>query len=337
MPAKDKTKAKFKTEELSASDETSESGKVSAEKPEVEAEDSPTVITVKSAKKSSTLEPEFPSKPEEKPETEDMSVPETQAKEDEKPLSYEVEEKRKEEDKKESDGDKPITPDFSKEEPKKVASFSLLDADVEKTENKPSFKPDTSEPPKTEPQKDEVGQEEVNDWIDVASEKKDGGGKKFSAKPFIFTLIFVVIAGIIGGGIYYYTTQVQKGSSSQQAEPTTTPQVTETPQATATPTAEEKLDLTKYKVSVLNGSGIPGEANVVKGLLTKAGFKNIDGGNAASYDYKDTEVSLKGNLPSGVYGAVETALSSTYTVSKSDTSLKDSSTYDVVIIVGVKK
>ncbi|MCB9812977.1 MAG: LytR C-terminal domain-containing protein [Pseudomonadales bacterium] len=60
------------------------------------------------------------------------------------------------------------------------------------------------------------------------------------------------------------------------------------------------LDLDQYTLRVLNGSGISGQANVVKSDLQKAGFKNIDIGNAQKISSNKTQILLNPKLPSEV-------------------------------------
>jgi len=123
--------------------------------------------------------------------------------------------------------------------------------------------------------------------------------------------------------------------SSLTPTPTPTP-VSSTPTPTPSEIMEE-LDLSEYSVSLLNGSGVPGEAGNAEELLSELEFADIKTGNAESYDYEQTEVSLKKNLPQGVYSKIEAALSETYSISLSETTLDEDSTFDIIIIVGQRK
>ncbi len=60
------------------------------------------------------------------------------------------------------------------------------------------------------------------------------------------------------------------------------------------------LDLDQYKIRVLNGSGISGQAGIVKTNLEKAGFKNIDVGNAQKIASNKTLVLIIPTLPSEI-------------------------------------
>jgi len=140
-----------------------------------------------------------------------------------------------------------------------------------------------------------------------------------------------VIAAVVGGVIYY-----RKGVSNapSEATPTTKPEPTSTETTSPTPT---EVDLSSYSISILNGSGIPGTAGKVADLLKNAGVKKINTGNASSYDFEATSVSMKKSVPEAVFEKIREVLSKDYAVVKSEDSLEDNSTYDIIIIVGVKK
>jgi hypothetical protein len=242
----------------------------------------------------------------------------------------------------------------------KISSFSQLDsmkssdkANMEKEEEKePEKKLEESEPksevpetPQEEPPEEEkseseekMSSENVKDWLkdirpDTTKDVEKGGGFNFKLF-FIFVVIFALLGALVGG-IFYYKQNVSMQAPS--GEKTTTTEVTLTP--TATPTSEATLDLTKYSVNILNGSGIKGEAGKVEELLISAGFAEdkVTTGNANSYDYTTTSVSLKKDIPDEVFGKVKTALGSGYTVEKAVATLSDSSSYDIEIIVGNSK
>lgn len=199
-------------------------------------------------------------------------------------------------------------------------------------ENKTSLDPATPE------ESDTAKPEDPKEWLkDIKPEiegdtQNSSGGKKI----FFFILILVIVAGLIGGGIYYYQTQMAPLDTESTnevmekiAEPTSTPEEEE-----ASPSAEMSLDT--YSVNVLNGSGIAGEAGKVSTALEAEGFENIDTGNASSYDYIETEVSLKEEVPTTVYDAIKNALEDTYIITKGD-ELDEDSEFDIEIIVGSKK
>ncbi len=247
--------------------------------------------------------------------------------------------------------------EVKKESPAKISSFSQLDVDkpAELPEDDKPMAPDTKEtlqdvsstteeemeavPAVTndEDNPEKMSSDDVKQWLkdirpDTTKEvEKSGGG--FNLKIFfVFLLAFAVIGALIGGLIYYK----QKVSSPKMVADVSPTPVEATPAPTATPAA--MVDISKLKLNILNGSGIKGEAGKVETLLTKAGFTedNISTGNANTYDYKTTSVALKKGVPDVVFDKVKSALGSGYDVVKGVGTVKDTSSFDVEIIVGKK-
>jgi hypothetical protein len=236
-----------------------------------------------------------------------------------------------------------------------VASFSQLDSappsppiekasddkavsEKEPTEEKPS-KPAEEEAEKDEAseddstKKEQISSDEVKEWLkevrpDTTKEVEKGRGP--GGKIIVLIVIILFILGAVVGGILYF----QKGVSEttpQETPATQAPEETQTP----TPFEEEGVDLSLIKISVLNGSGIAGEAGKIKDLLVDSGFsdENINTGNADSYDYEDISISLKGEMSEEVADAIGESLFG-YVITISEDELQESSTYDAVIIVG---
>lgn len=238
------------------------------------------------------------------------------------------------------------TTDLGKET---ISSFSQLDSDkkpsTEEKEEEPEIKVEKEEAkeeettlketPKEEPkeQKEEKAPIDTKEWIPSTDEEVEEKAPK--SKLLVFFIIFIII-GVIVGGFFYYRSSMK---SKTTEEPSTTP---ETAEVTPTPTqipeeSVEEVDYSEYSVSVLNGSGIPGEAGTVQELLEELGLKDIDTGNAESYDYETTEVSFKDSVPSSVFNDIEETLGGEYTVELTESTLDEDSSFDIIIIVGVKK
>lgn len=160
--------------------------------------------------------------------------------------------------------------------------------------------------------------------------------KSLPRKPVSKRLLLAlgVLLLIIFGGIFI-SSKGKTDSPETSPSPVVESLPSPTPALEASPSAAINLD--EYKVQILNGSGVAGEAGVVEGILVDAGFSDLDTGNAANYDYTDTEVSLKSTTTEAVFTAIASALESDYTVVKLQTPLTDSSDYDVVITIGTKK
>src|SRR4030043_599655 len=186
-----------------------------------------------------------------------------------------------------------------------------------------------------ENQKDEVDNnddEEKKDSLKKSSYDYENQNKiPFWILFFSFLIGLVLGAGLIGG-IFYYRSKVGKLAINVTTE-TPSPQVTT--ESSPTPQSEENIDLSKYSVQILNGSGIAGEAGRVEKLLNTAGFTNTKTGNAKAYDFQESEIAIKKGIPDILFSEVEKALSS-YKLTKIDP-LDESSSFDILITVGKSK
>lgn len=141
----------------------------------------------------------------------------------------------------------------------------------------------------------------------------------------------VLLLGALLGGIVFY-----QNSTKSQAEETPIPIATTEASVSPSASPSAKLDLTKYPINVQNGSGIPGTASSAKDLLTKAGFKVGTTGNADTYDYTDTIIQVKSDVPAEFVSKLKTSLSGIYSVGTNKT-LPDTSKDAVVVIIGSSK
>jgi hypothetical protein len=163
-------------------------------------------------------------------------------------------------------------------------------------------------------------------------EKVENKSSSFFVLFISFLLGLVFGAGLIGG-IFYYKTKVEKPNNQAVSQPTPGGEQTTEMTPEASPSASPSdHSLSTYKVQILNGSGKAGEAAKAEKLLKTAGLTNTKTANALSYDYKETEISLKSNVPDAVYETVVKSLSS-YQTKKAGT-LDDSSLYDIIITIG---
>jgi len=148
--------------------------------------------------------------------------------------------------------------------------------------------------------------------------------------PFFWIIIpGIFILGMILGGIVFYQKGVNKGETISD---TPTP----TPQTSASPSTTTVVDLTKYTIVVLNGSGIAGEAGKVKTLLTDAGFDVGSTGNAATYDYTKTIIKSQKIVDAAFISELSTALGKSYVVESSQ-SLATSSADKIQVVIGTSK
>jgi hypothetical protein len=166
---------------------------------------------------------------------------------------------------------------------------------------------------------------------DEVKESKIIKPKKSSSIALWIIIPGIFLLGAILGGIVFYQRGVNRGqveTPSATVSPTTSPIVSPSPAAT--------IDLSKYTISVFNGSGIVGEAVKAKTLLTTAGFKVGSTANAATYDYTKTIIKAKSTVEAPFISALSSALGKNYSVDTSQT-LASTSADTVQVVVGSSK
>ena len=168
-----------------------------------------------------------------------------------------------------------------------------------------------------------------NPKFDSPSLKRNGG-----PNPLLILIPGVLLLGALLGGLYFYQKGVNQGTEATPTPETTIPVSDVTSAPSASPSA--KLDLTKFPINVQNGSGIPGTAGSAKDILTKAGFKVGTTGNANNFNYTDTIIKTKSDVPADFVAKLTSTLSSSYGVAKAQT-LDSTSKDEVVVIIGSSK
>jgi len=144
-----------------------------------------------------------------------------------------------------------------------------------------------------------------------------------------FAILILVVSAL--GAVLYLRNRASNPPTELPIATTQTPQPTTTPQPTPTTTP---INLADYSVEILNGSGISGEATRVKNLLETATFETFSIGNASSYDYTNTEVSMKQDVPEVVFASLQDALTE-YSLITADV-LDATDTVDIRIVIGVR-
>ena len=179
-----------------------------------------------------------------------------------------------------------------------------------------------------EPQSDHEPQ---SDRKIQSTEEKPVETKKQISPVFWIIIPGIFLLGAILGGIVFYQKGVNRGQT-ETSTPTSTPTSSTLP--SASPSAS--IDLTKYTISVFNGSGTAGVASSAKALLTAAGFTVGSTGNAATYNYTKTIIKAKSTVDSSYITALSAALGKTYFVDTAQT-LASSSADTVQVIIGSSK
>jgi hypothetical protein len=155
--------------------------------------------------------------------------------------------------------------------------------------------------------------------------------KKSNISFILWIVIILTVAFLVSGGlILMFGDGLPNISISQKIEPspTTIPTITPSP----TGTAEQKKDV---KIQVLNGNGEKGVAGTMKTILEGKGYTVSDTGNAGTYDYENTEITVKSGKEN-IADQLRLDLLDEYAVIISDKTLDNTSSYDVQVIVGKK-
>ncbi len=176
--------------------------------------------------------------------------------------------------------------------------------------------------------------DEIKEEAKPAEEKADN---KSSANFNIFWIILpgVMLLGLLMGGIIAYSSGINKLKSNEENTITkASPQPTIIAAASPSASPVPKVDLTKYKIKVLNGSGIKGEAGKVKDLLEKAGFTVESTGNTKTYDYTKTIIQARDDVSKDFLTQLKGALGKSYVVDEKAQTLSASSKDEIIITVG---
>lgn len=194
-------------------------------------------------------------------------------------------------------------------------------------ENSPSSAPSESAPP-----------EQNSETVEIKSESEKKKPSPF--KIILIVLIVTLVIGLVGGGIYVYQKAMGKTKPPSAPEPSVqtfpTSLPTEAPSLPSpTPTPAIELDRADLKLQVLNGSGTPGLAGEAQEYLEGLGYQDVDTGNAASYDYEETEIAIKEDKEEYLNLLIED-LSEEYTLATDTAILDEDSQYDAVVTIGKK-
>jgi hypothetical protein len=195
------------------------------------------------------------------------------------------------------------------------------------------------EAPKEEKAMEEKTQEKVKDKVpaDPLIEFKErmnreeyAGFEAPKKKNFMWPILIIfVIAILLLVGIFIYKNGARINAVKEEIVKTKV-----TP--TVTPEPTKAIDLTKYEIEVLNGSGVDGQASKEKAALEEAGFTISSIGNADNSNYTDTVIKAKADVDKAFIGKLKTTLESSFTVGSAETLSSDSSV-PVVVIIGTQK
>lgn len=147
--------------------------------------------------------------------------------------------------------------------------------------------------------------------------------------PLIPIIIIIVLLGLVVGGFLLLRSGAQPATESS---PTPEPNVII---EQSLPTPSLSVDKAEIKIKVLNGTGIAGEAGILKDKLTAAGFADVQAGNASRQNYTDAQVSFASSVPEEIRSELVALLNSLYT--SVDEKSGVGTGFDVEIITGLRK
>ncbi|HSX48958.1 MAG TPA: LytR C-terminal domain-containing protein [Candidatus Saccharimonadales bacterium] len=147
-------------------------------------------------------------------------------------------------------------------------------------------------------------------------------------------LIILILFLVVIGGVTFFVFKSSKSSSDlgDTSSPVATSELTvnsPVPSPTATP-----ADKTSFKVQVLNGTGISGEASLLVGKLKEWGYTNTTTGNATDQSATTTIVTFSSSVPQSTIDDLVAKLKGVYkSVTSSTLTLSDS---DIRIVTGLR-
>lgn len=162
------------------------------------------------------------------------------------------------------------------------------------------------------------------------AESVSATGGPFTIHNLILLLSIAAVCGCIFFAILYFN--LLKLPSSF---PNFNPQPTPTPMPTSTPTPTPTFEKAGVSVSVLNGTGTPGQAGDVKQTMTDLGYASIETGNADSPDNTTTTVAFSDKIPKNIQEDIVTELEKTF--AKVTAATDSSASTDIVITTGTEK
>lgn len=154
-------------------------------------------------------------------------------------------------------------------------------------------------------------------------------------KPWVIIVLILISIILIGGVLWYFRENAVRQISLED-KITSTPSPSRVSPTPATGSAKLVIDYSKYKIKVLNGSGIGGAAAKGKGILEEEKFVVEEIGNAETSDYDLTIIQAKKEVPKAFLDKLKSVLKESYLLGSNE-ELKNSEVVDVVIIIGSGK
>lgn len=214
----------------------------------------------------------------------------------------------------------PVTP---------VAAEGVPDASAPKPATNPPVVDENAAAEEPASQALELPSDEPLVTQDEEIEEEGSTMKKFLLWLIMFVLLFVIMAGV---AYFAYQMGVKKGEEKVKQE-----NADKTPAISIAPTeAPKEMDKSAYSITVLNGSGISGEAAKAQSLLEDDAFEVLDIGNANESNIEKTIIAAKNDVDKDYLKALKETLSKSYELGEDET-LEDDEDDDVVVTIGKAK
>jgi len=214
-----------------------------------------------------------------------------------------------------------------------LAEESNLDEEVEEDESPVKF------PLESVKQEDSVNLDKIANEIPVESNapsnlhdlsevEEDFSPPNKSRNILWFIVPVILLLSVLTAGVLIF-------NQGSKKETLTTPEPSITPTPEASPSAVP-VDVTLYKIKILNGSGIKGEAARMQDVLEAENFVVSSVGNAQTADYTDTIIEAKAGTPKGFIDKIKEFLRNDFVIAEGER-LEETVDIDVVITLGSKK
>lgn len=146
----------------------------------------------------------------------------------------------------------------------------------------------------------------------------------------LLVLGFLVVLTVLLGGLIYL--QQNHQSLITISKPTPTP----TKEPTPTPTPQ-LVDKSKLSIEVINGTGTPGQAAMVKGLMEGIEYSDIKTSNAEDADQKQTKVVFSKKVDNKKQEEIKGLLLKSFSAVTTSTDSSGSASADITITTGTEK
>jgi len=206
--------------------------------------------------------------------------------------------------------------------------LNVVPKEITKEENKETTG-DQIEEEEREVQVPLTENEKVMDILSGNKEEKIEEEKKKIHPKFIIIGIIILFLLLLAGGIIIYLKSMGVKPFNQNSKE---PVATVSPAVQATPTLMEirKEDL---KINIQNGGGKAGAAGVAKTYLEGLGYRVGATGNADSFTYEKSEISIKESKKTFLDDLVK-SFSQKYSLSEKYPSIDEGNEFDVIIKIG---